>query len=352
MRVLRLQLVIILIGCATVFAAQGEAPPAKVVTAAIVQEEVAENQPFIGRLYYDTASRISAEVAGRVDIVAVREGERVKKDAPLLRLNTELLDREIDIKLAEIEQIDLRISHAEKNYRRLESLYQQEGISEKVYEDALYAYEDGLKDKQIAELELKKLLLDLEKSVVKAPYEGIVMAKNVDSGDWVQPGKELFLFGSTSDLFVKVPIGETLLQFVKKGNRVAVEIEAYDRKLQGTVEGIDPLADAKTKNVFVKVRIPAQKDIAENMSAKVFMPIGAKKRLSIIPRDALVRMQGNNFVYTVKEGKAALLPVNIVSFLGDRVGADNSNLTEGMPVVIEGNERLRPDQSVEVTGER
>ncbi|MCA1765687.1 MAG: efflux RND transporter periplasmic adaptor subunit [Desulfobulbaceae bacterium] len=341
---------IVIIGCSMGFAQ--EAPPARVVAASIVQEEVSENRPFIGRLYYDTASEISAEVSGLVEIVAVDEGDLVEKDASLLRLNTELLDREIDIKLAEIEQIDLRISHAEKQYRRLESLYEKEGISEKLYEDALYAYEDGLKDKQVAELELKKLLLDLEKSVVKAPYDGIVMAKNVDSGDWVQPGKALIRLGSVNDLFVKVPIGENLLKFVETGSRVVVEIEAYGKKLQGTVEGIVPVADPKTKNVFVKVRIPAQKNIVENMSARVFVPVGARKRLSIIPRDALVSMGGNDFVYTVKEGKAAILPVNIVSFLGDTVGADNSHFREGMEVIVEGNERLRPEQPVVVIGGR
>jgi RND family efflux transporter MFP subunit len=339
---------IVLFGCATVFGQ--EPPPARVVVASIGQEEVAENRPFIGWLYYDTVSQVSTEVAGLIEVVAVKEGQTVEKEAPLLRLNTELLDKEIDIKLAEIERIDLRISHAEKQYLRLESLYEKEGISEKVYEDALYAYEDGLKEKQVAELELKKLLLDLEKSVVRAPYEGIVMAKNVDSGDWVQPGKPLIQLGSINDLFVKVPVAETVLQFVETGSRVTVEIEAYGKEIQGTVEGVDPVADPKTKNVFVKVRIAARKNIAENMSAKVFVPVGVRKKLSIIPRDALVSMQGNDFVYTVKDGKAAILPVNIVSFLGETIGADNPHFSEGMAVVVEGNERLRPEQPVVVTG--
>ena len=51
-----------------------------------------------------------------------------------------------------------------------------------------------------------------------------------------------------------------------------------------------------------------------------------------------------------KEGKAAILPVNIVTFLGKKIGADNPYFVAGMPVVIEGNERLRPDQAVTVEG--
>ena len=349
MRVLQIILMFVAIGCSAVFAQ--DQPPAKVVVAAITQENIFENQPFIGRLYYDTASHVSSEVAGMVEVVAVREGERVKKDAPMIRLNTELLDKEIDINLVRVEQIDLRLNHAEKNYRRLENLYQKEGISEKVYEDALYTYQDNLKEKQIVELELTKLLLKLEKSVIKAPYDGIIMKKHVDSGDWVQQGKQLVQIGSTNDLFIKVPIAETLLQFIEVGSKVVVEIKAFNRELQGTIEEVDPVADAKTKNVFIKVRIPTQENIAENMSATVFVPVSDNKRLSIIPRDALVKMQGQDFVYTIKEDKAAILPVNIVTFLGDRVGADNPYFSAGMLVVVEGNERLRPDQPVVVAGE-
>ncbi|MBU1232757.1 MAG: efflux RND transporter periplasmic adaptor subunit, partial [Proteobacteria bacterium] len=70
------------------------------------------------------------------------------------------------------------------------------------------------------------------------------------------------------------------------------------------------------------------------------------------PRAALIKFQGKDFIYTVKEDKAAILPVNIVAFMGDRIGVDNPYIVADMPVVIEGNERLRPDQAVQVAGEK
>ena len=77
--------------------------------------------------------------------------------------------------------------------------------------------------------------------------------------------------------------------------------------------------------------------MAENMSATVHIPTSPKRLLSILPRDALIKFQGKDFVYTVKEDKAAILPVNIVTYLGNSVGADNPYFAEGMPVVIEGS---------------
>ena len=72
---------------------------------------------------------------------------------------------------------------------------------------------------------------------------------------------------------------------------------------------------------------------------------------SILKRAALVKFQGSDFVYTVKEGKAAIMPVSVVSYLGDRVAVSDPYIVPGMSVVVEGNERLRPDQPVVIAGE-
>jgi len=337
--------------CSATVLAQGP-PPAKVVVTGISQLEVAENKSFLGILYYDRTSNVSSEVAGLVEIITVREGDRVSKSSPLVRLNTDLLDKKIAMSRTRIEQIELRIRHAEKNYQRLDTLYVEQGVSEKDFDDAYFTYQEYGKDKQTAEKELEELLLQKEKSVIPAPFDGVILEKNVDAGDWVQQGKQLVRIGSSHDLYVRVPVAETVLQFVTLGSEVPVVINAFNRELVGTVDDYDPIADPKTKNVFLKVRIPAINKVAENMSATVFIPTSLKRQLSIIPRDALIQFKGQDFVYAVKNDKAAILPVNIVTYLGDNVGADNPNLEPGMKIVVEGNERLQPDQPVVVTGER
>lgn len=351
MRIIQTVLAVIILCCCS-FAFAQESPPAKVVVTKIVQKEVTENQSFIGLLYYDRASQLSTEVPGLVEIVEVREGDRVKKGDPLVQLDTEILDKEIAVGRTRVAQMKLRSEHEEKNHKRLEKLFSEQGISEKGYEDALYAFEDIRKEAQAAEQELEKLLIQKQKSVIKAPFDGIVLEKNVESGDWVQQGSQLIRLGSISDLFVKVPVAETLLQFVSVGDEVPVEINAFKKKLTGIIVEFGPVADVKTKNVFLKVRIPTIPDISENMSASVFVATSEKRRLSIIPRDALIKFQGKDFVYTVKEGKAAILPVNIVTYSGEVIGADNPYFVPGMEVVVEGNERLRPDQPAVVAGEK
>jgi RND family efflux transporter MFP subunit len=327
-------------------------PPAKVVTGEVVQEDVATTQSVTGVLYYERVSDISTEVVGLVEDVAVSQGDHVKKGDLLVRLNTELLEKEISLTGTRIGQADLRIEHAEKNFKRLETLFKSAGVSEKDFDDALYTYQDARKEKQAVEDTLAKLLIQQRRSMIKAPFDGVILSKDVDSGAWVQQGKQLVSLGSSSDLYVRAPIAENLLQFVRLGENVEVVLNAYDRRIAGSVVGIDPVADVKTKNVFLKIKIPPMALVAQNMSATVFIPSSEKSRLSVFSRAALIKFQGKDFVYTIKDDKASILPVNIVAYLGEKVAADNPYIVPGLAVVVEGNERLRPDQPVTVAGKK
>lgn len=329
--------------------AQEEQPPAKVVVREVVREVIAENRPFIGILVYDRTSRVSSEVAGLVEQVFVREGDLVSEGDPLVSLDTELLDKEIALRRTRIEQVRLRMELAGKNLGRAEILLARKGTSEKNYDDALHAWQDAQAEKRSAELELEILLIQKRKSIITAPYDAIILEKNVETGDWVQQGTALAAAGAVDELVVRVPVDESILRFATPGEQVVVTINAFDRELTGTILRFEPVADARTKNVFFKIGIPPQEQAAENMSATVFIPTGAQRELSIIPRDALVSMQGQDFVYTVREGRAVILPINIVTYLGGWIGTDSPGLTPGTPVVVEGNERLRPDQPVTPT---
>lgn len=326
-------------------------PPAKVRVAPVTSDTVARNKPFLGVLYYDRVSKVSSEVAGLVESIKIRIGDRILEGEPLVSLNTDLLDKDIQLSTTRVEQQRLEQELTAKNYQRQKSLLENRGASEKKYDDAQFALSNAEKELQVARLTLARLQLQKEKSVIKAPFDGVVLEKNVEAGDWVQQGKQVAVIGASDALFINVPIGETLLQYIEPGATVDVRINAYDLTMTGTIDTIAPRADAKTKNVSIKVRIPPMENGTENLSATVHLPISEKQQLSILPRDALIKFKGDDFVYTVKENKAAILPVNIVTYLGDRIAADNPYLVSGMPVVIEGNERLRPDQPVTVIGE-
>ncbi|MCP4721398.1 MAG: efflux RND transporter periplasmic adaptor subunit [Desulfobacteraceae bacterium] len=329
-----------------------EPAPARVVISKIVHETMARNQSFIGTLYYERISHVSSEVSGLVNRVNFRAGDRVNIGTPLVHLDTEILEKEIIFHKNQIELAKLNIDHTQINFQRMAALRKNNSISEKDYDDARFSHQQALLKKFSAQTTLEKLLIQKRKSVIKAPFDGIILEKNVDSGDWVNQGKQLFDIGSVNDLFIKVAIAETLLKFVSIGESVPVIINAYDKQMTGTIDSLSPKADAKTKNVFLKIRIPMLSKVAQNMSAIVFIATGNKQKLFMIPRDALIRFQGNDFVYTIKEKKAVRLMVNIKAYQGNMIGADNAHFKEGMPIVVDGNERLRPGQSVVIVAKQ
>lgn len=334
------------------FAAGQQQPPASVKVSKVKKQEVAENRSFIGLLFYDKTSQLSSEVSGLVTRVKFKEGSRIKKGTVMATLDTQLLDKDILLKQTAIQQIDLKIEHSEKNLNRLKELFQKEAASERDYENIYYDYQDLANQKAAAKAELDKLHIQKRKSVIRAPFDGVVLEKKIDVGDWLQQGSSIGRLGSTNDLYARVALSENLLRFLKVDEKVNLTINAFQKKLTGTITSIDSVADAKTKNVFLKVKVPFNKYVAVNMSATVFVPVSEKKQLAIIPREALIKFQGKDFVYTVKDGKATILPVNIVTYLKGAVGADNPYFIPGMPIVIEGNERLRPDQAVVISGDK
>ena len=339
----------LLAGWGLAVAADGP-PPAKVVVGKVSRQEVAPSRSVIGVVYFERTSEISTEVAALVEKVMVSQGDHVRAGDVLVELNTELLDQEIALTRTRIEQAQLRIDNTHKNFLRIKSLYSKSGVSEKEFDDAGFAYNDARMEKRATEDNLNRLLIQKKRSVITAPFAGIILTKDVDSGAWVQPGHQLVSLGSSEDIFVRAPVAENLMQFIAPGTTVPVEVTAFGQRIDGRVEDIDPVADLKTKNVFVKIRIAAPPRVAQNLSATVYVPAGPKQELQVLPRAAVIKFQGKDFVYTVKEGKAAILPVNIVTFLGEQVAVDNPYIVPGMEVVIEGNERLRPDQPVTVGG--
>ena len=132
------------------------------------------------------------------------------------------------------------------------------------------------------------------------------------------------------------------------GKSVSVSIRALGKTLQGTIAGFIPVADAATKTIFVKVKLPALETTVLNMSATVAMPAGKASTMTMIPRTAIVTHQGQNLAYTIKEGKAAPLPVTIVSYVDKAAAIAPGPLKPGMLVVIDGNDRLKPGDSVQI----
>ncbi len=334
--------------------AQNAPPPAKVRVAKVTQKSHTENSGLVGVLYYDRVSNISTQVSGQVRQAEFRAGSQVTKGATLVRINTDFYDQDIAVEKARIGAINVKIENVAKDLARFKSLLAKQAVSESAHDALYFNHQILIKERETVRAGLARIRLKRSKCVIRAPFDGIILEKSVDTSDWVTPGRTLYRIGAIDDLFVKVAVSEQMAPYSLSGTTVDVVLTAADKKVTGRIEGFLPVADPKTKNVTIKIRLMETADIgrnvAENMSAMVYLPTSTQKALKLIPRDALINRQGNNFVFTVKEGKAAMLPVTVVAYLNKSVGVNDPHITVDMPVVVEGNERLQPDQPV-IVGE-
>ena len=341
-----LSLLAVLIVAAPVGAQQP--PPARVAIAKVFEKELAPTTPLVGVVDFDRSAGLSAEISGLVAEHKMVEGVVVRTGDVLVRLNTDFVRKDIAVIDQQIEQVKIKIQNTQKNLKRFETLFRQDATSEKQFDDLAFELRELKVEEQTLMVTRAKKELELAKSKIRAPYDGLVVERFKDTGEWISPGVAVCHLAAINHTVVKVPVSENLIRYVKSGQAVAVVVKALNREFTGKVQTIVPKVDPKSKTFEMRVQIDYTQGLLQNMTATVDVPSGMRRSLKMIERDAMVRFQGKEFVYTVNDNKAKILPIQVVAVEGEYLGVDAPHIKAGMPIVVDGNERLQPDQPVQI----
>jgi membrane fusion protein, multidrug efflux system len=341
-------LILLLIAASAAAASAADPPPARVAVTKVFEKEVAPTASLVGSVVFDQSAGISPEISGLIADHRMIEGALVRKGDVLVRLNTDFITKDIDVLNRQIEQNDIRIENALKNLKRFETLFKQDATSEKSYDDLAFEARELQIEKKRLQVTLAKKQLELEKSVIRAPFDGLILMRNKSRGEWVSPGESVCRLASVEDVVVRVALSESLMPYIKVGQWLTFVVNAMGREFRGRVRAIVPDVDVQSKTFDIKVGIDYAPGLFQNMSVRINVPTGPARRLKMIQRGALVRFQDQTFIYTVQDGRAKILPVQVAAVDGPYLGVETPRIEVGMPVVIDGNERLRPDQPVVV----
>jgi membrane fusion protein (multidrug efflux system) len=326
-----------------------DAPPAaKVMVAESRLEQLNPTIRLTGIIDFDRISEVSGEISGLITRQNAVEGALVKQGDVLVELNTDLIQKDMDIKRAERAQVTADLDKVGRTMKRLESLLKKNSASRQAYDDARFDHRALQKKRETLDGELERLSLQLDKSVVRAPFDGMVLEKLKEQGEWLAPGTPVCRLAASSNLVAKVSLPENLFSFQQQGTEVPVSLIASGLELKGQVDSISPVVDLRSKSSLLKIRLPYHPGMIQNMSVSVEVSAGDRREILLLPRDALMRMKGADFVYAVKQDKAVLTPVKVVSRGNENVGVEIEDLGAGIKVVVDGNDRLRPDQPVEI----
>ena len=327
-------------------------PPANVSVAKVMRGQVVPQNEFIATIFYQEISDTASEISGLVGTVHFEEGQRVKEKQILVELGSEILRKRIQATTASFEQSLAELEIAGIDLKRREELIKKKSISKQSYDENKFRV-IGL-EKRAASLkaEVERLEIELEKKIIQAPFDGVVIKRNVDRGEWLSEGETVAVIGKDDTIDIVAEVPERFIQYIKKG--MQVKAKASDSNFVGTVIAIVPRGDVATRTFPVKIRTPNKHALIEGMSARVTLPTGRIKPALIVPRDAVISKFGQNVVYAVVDSKSNMIPVQIVGYDGLSAGVESQGLAEGMLVVVEGNERLRNGQAVafQKTGDR
>ena len=321
-------------------------PPAKVITEQVTERMVSKSTRMVGIIDFDRIADIASEISGIIDRHQLHEGRVVKRGEILVELNSDLLEQDIRITKTEIEQIEVELEKLQRNLDRLGSLIESEATSKRAYEEILYSHKAAAKRRLALEQRVERLEIQIAKSKIRAPFDGVILEKFKEIGEWTAPQSPVAKLAATNDVIARVAVAEDLLPYLKAGDRLHVTIPAIGENQSGDIRTVSAVANQRTKTLFLKISLKYRPQLLQNMTATVEVPTSNKQQLRILKRDAVVRFKGQEFVYTVTEEKAKLLPVNIVARLGEYIGVDNVHIKSGMVVVVDGNDRLKPDQAV------
>lgn len=321
-------------------------PPALVEVSDVKRGTVEPMTEFVGTVYYAHVSDVAAEVAGVVEEAAYEEGRMVRAGQVLVRLSTELLDTAIEGTRASFEQAEAELEKAEKDLRRMEPLYKEGSISESAYEEHIYRVKSQKKRLDSLRATLEGQELEKDRKTIEAPFGGVVLKKSVEKGEWVPSGGTVAVIADNSEVDVVVDVPSELLGYLRRGREVG--IKSGGRKLAGRFLSYIPRGDVATRTFSVKIRLRNSTGLVEGMEARAVLPSGPRFEGLLVHRDAVIEKFGMNVVFAVNDNAAKMIPVRVTGYEGLMVGVDGEGLSEGMKVVVKGNERIQDGQPLNI----
>jgi RND family efflux transporter MFP subunit len=277
-------------------------------------------------------AEVASKATGRLVFLGYREGDKVKKDEVIARIESADMEAALAQAKAGLAVSKAELNDATKSLERVKQLFDQKLASQADVDAAQFRYDRVIASIASNEAGVKAAQVNVENTFIRAPFDGTVLTKNADVGEVVAPFAagassrvSIVQLADMSSLEVEADVSESNLEKVSINQPCEISLDAYpDRKYQGSVVKIVPTADRAKATVMTKVKFDSlDKYVLPEMSCKVrFLTndVSGMEQRPPVPAVALSTVttrNGKRIVFVIKDNQINETPVDI----GDVFGA-------------------------------
>lgn len=275
--------------------AQGGPPGGRQVTVeslVVAPRPLASRVSAVGTVLADASAMLRAEEPGPVIGLHFTDGQPVAKGDRMFSIEASVLEAEANEARATAEQ-------SEAAYNRARELIGDKLISATDFDTARANYNVGMA--RLASSEAR-----LNRTVIRAPFDGFAGLRRINIGDYATVGQELVDVVRLDPLRVEFSVPETLLAQLAVGQSVAVSVGAYPGEaFPGTVTAISPQVDVTGHSVLLRAELPnADLRLRPGLFAQVAITLAEKPNALLVPEQAIWPIGNDKTIFVVEDGKA------------------------------------------------
>lgn len=309
-------------------AGEGGGPPAMPVEVVIARSDtVVDAILATGQIEALQSVELRPDIEGRIEAILVREGARVSRGQPLFKVD----DAELQAEVARAE--------AERDLARQSLTRTRELLGQKASSQSELERTEAMARSTEAQHQLLQVRLD--RTTVRAPFSGVAGRRLVSLGDYVTTADGLMTLQTVSPQRAVFQVPERYADKLKGGQRVTFRVAALPgREFAGRVDFVDPVVQLPGRTITVKAEVPnPRRELQSGMFIEVRLATDVRPNAVVIAEDAVLPLQGANFVWVINAGKANRRPVELGVRTPGFVEA-RSGVEAGEQVVVGGQERL------------
>ncbi|MEM7436133.1 MAG: efflux RND transporter periplasmic adaptor subunit [Myxococcota bacterium] len=330
-------------------ASQGP-PPARVQVGEVRAGGIEAEWSFLGDVRALKRARLAAGAPGEVQSVEVRVGDRVNKGDLLVVIDPSLAAARVRAAAASKTAGAAELERAQRDAERLTGAGPDIAAAAEI-EQATSERKRALAERKRLKAAEAEARAELGRHRVRAPFDGIVANRSVDPGDWVDPGAEVIELVDDEGVEVLVSTPPDLAEYLAPNDKALMRYRGASAP--ATIAGVVRALDDESRTIRVRL-IPDEPAawLLPGAAIDVLLTIErSEEGAVVIPRDALVYGIADLHVVKDAEGRAEIVPVEVVARGRDELLVRAESLAPGDTLVTRGNERVFPGQPLTVVPE-